>query len=581
MHEQQSGRGGAVGRLLHRRGGHDAERGGALVMVVGAISVLTAFALVALLAAMTAAPLSRRAQDARSATAAAQAGIDDYLAHLVANPTYYTSGVSGVDAGNPAFGTGAPVPASAGSTFTYQLLTTPAQTVQDGVIRLRATGTTDGTSRSLTATMSQAGFLDYIYFSDLEVRDPALVTMREVNATVVGVSGTYSPDTKAYAERCGTYYYAGRHATGSLTSSSAEYTSSAEMPYYVRDAEGLTASTDYGRTVRFSCGEISFGYGDVIDGPLHTNDAMRIASGGLTFKSPVTESSWPDGGTFPPRAASRWWGDGSPSSGSFKPVYAPPLQLPGSNGDLRARVLSAGREAGCTYTGETRIVFDGAQMRVLSPQTTVSTPGCFDASTGTRETEQVISPVPPLVYVDDLGGTCPSTTSLGYPMAGEAAAGATAIDYACANGTAFVQGKVSGQVTVASARDVVVTGDLTYATGTTGTDVLGLIPNGFAWVYNPQRADGTRLLGTPVGTIQAGILSIGHSFVVQNYDRGGTLGKLTVDGTIAQKYRGIVRRGANGYEKNYRFDKRLANLPPPYFLTPADSPWTVTRVSDG
>ncbi|WP_298989365.1 hypothetical protein [uncultured Pseudokineococcus sp.] len=556
------------------------ERGGVLVLVVGAVAVLTAFALVVLLAAVTAAPLSRRAQDARTATAAAQSGLDDYLARLVANPSYYTSSGTGVDGSNPAFsGAGAEVAGSGGARFSYRLLTSPEQTVQDGVIRLRVTGTSRGIARSLTATLKQSGFLDYVYFSDLEVVDPALVTTSRVNATVVGRSGSFAPDPDVYAGKCASYYYAGRHDYGDLNNSSSVYISSAQEPYYVRDSSGgTTASADYGRTVRFTCGAISFGYGDVIDGPLHTNDAMRIATGGLRFTSPVTETSWPDGSTPAPRSGARYWGNGNPSSGSAKPVYAAPLQLPGSNGDLKARILSEGTAAGCTYAGETRITFTGAWMKVLSPQTTASTPGCFDAAL--RESEQTL-PVPPLVYVDDLPGSCPSVTGVGFPLAGEVAGGATEIDYGCANGTAFVQGTLAGQTTVAAARDVVVTGDLTYATGTGGTDVLGLIPNGFLWVYNPQTSDSSRLLPQPVRKVDAGILSLGHSFVVQNYDRGGELGTLTVRGTIAQKHRGIVKSGANGYVKDYRFDKRLANLPPPYFLTPADSPWTVTRVSDG
>lgn len=576
---------GGVGRLLDRRGPEDRESGGVLVMVVGAISVLMAFALVALLAVVSAAPLSRRAQDASTATAAAQAGLDDYLSQLVANPSYYTTAGTGADAANPAFGPGgAPVAGSGGARFRYELLTTPEQTVQDGVIRLRATGTSGTLSRSLTASLKQSGFLDYVYFTDVEVADPALVRVLGVHTRRNGDrgGGRYSPDPQVYADRCGRHFYAGRHAsfrTGSFSTgqSMSSYTSSPSRPY-VDTQDGVSTVRTDTATITFECTAISFGSGDVIDGPLHTNDAMRISAGGVTFKSPVTETGWADGASPAPPAGARYWGNGAPSSGGHRPVYAPPLQLPGSNGDLKARILSEGTAAGCTYTGQTRIVFDGASMRVLSPQTTTSTPGCFDA--GLRESEQVV-PVPPLVYVDTLPSTCSSAAEVGYPLAGEAPSGATEIDYDCSNGTAFVQGRLSGQTTVAAARDVVVTGDLTYATGTSGTDVLGLIPNGFVWVYNPQTADNGRLLAEPVREIDAGILSLGHSFVVQNYDRGGELGTLTVRGTIAQKHRGIVKSGANGYVKDYRFDKRLANLPPPYFLTPADSPWTVTRVSDG
>ncbi|NNH22756.1 hypothetical protein HLB09_06550 [Pseudokineococcus marinus] len=576
-------------RRLVRRA--DREQGSALVLVVGAVSVLTAFALVALMAAMTAAPLSRRAQDVRTATAAAQAGLDDYLSRLVANPSYYTTAGTGVDPANPAFAAGgAPVPGGAGGRFSYQLLTTPSQTAQSGVIRVRATGVSRGERRTLTASLRHSGFLDYVYFTDLEVTDPALVPLTSVATWVVNAAGglvsppsgsSWAPDPAVYAQKCGSYYYAGRHALDYGGLSVSRYTASSTTPIMLVDGGGvLSASLDYGRTVYFACQSIFFGYNDVLTGPVHTNDAMAITGGSsVTFTSPVTETGWADGTTPAPDPAARWWGGGSPTSAGSKPVYAPVLQLPGSNGDLKARIQSEGRAAGCTYVGETKITYTGSSMTVLSPQTTTTTPGCFDAS---RRTQAQSWAVPPLVYVDDLPGACPSPgAAAGHPLANEVAGGQTKITYGCANGTAFVSGILSGQTTLATARDVVVTGDLQYASGLTGTDVLGLIPNGFVWVYNPQTASGSRLLSTPVKRIEAAVLSVGHSFVVQNYDRGGELGALTVRGTIAQKHRGIVKQGSNGYVKDYVFDKRLANLPPPFFLSPADSPWTVSRVTDG
>ena len=40
--------------------------------------------------------------------------------------------------------------------------------------------------------------------------------------------------------------------------------------------------------------------------------------------------------------------------------------------------------------------------------------------------------------------------------------------------------------------------------------------------------------------IDAAILSLQHSFIVDNYNCGARLGTLTVNGAIAQKYRGPV-----------------------------------------
>ena len=41
-------------------------------------------------------------------------------------------------------------------------------------------------------------------------------------------------------------------------------------------------------------------------------------------------------------------------------------------------------------------------------------------------------------------------------------------------------------------------------------------------------------------TIDAAILAINHSFIVDNYNCGARLGTLNVIGAIAQKYRGAV-----------------------------------------
>jgi hypothetical protein len=164
--------------------------------------------------------------------------------------------------------------------------------------------------------------------------------------------------------------------------------------------------------------------------------------------------------------------------------------------------------------------------------------------------------------------------------------------YDCAAGDVFVKGVLSGRLTIASADDLNITGNITYSGGLTGADTLGLVANGFVQVYHPVtcsvglpsaaftcpdaqvvNADGS---STNI-TVNAAILSVGQSFTVQNYDKGSRLGTLTVVGGIYQKYRGAVGTSATtgtGYAKAYTFDSRLRSLPPPYFLDPASSPWT-------
>jgi hypothetical protein len=95
-------------------------------------------------------------------------------------------------------------------------------------------------------------------------------------------------------------------------------------------------------------------------------------------------------------------------------------------------------------------------------------------------------------------------------------------------------------------------------------------------------------------TIDAAIMSLNHSFYVQNWSSGtngacsGThpcafpgVHSLIINGVITQEFRGPVGtfNGGNppvlqsGYNKLYTYDSRLKYLSPPFFLTPTQSAW--------
>jgi hypothetical protein len=75
--------------------------------------------------------------------------------------------------------------------------------------------------------------------------------------------------------------------------------------------------------------------------------------------------------------------------------------------------------------------------------------------------------------------------------------------------------------------------------------------------------------------IDAAIISVAHTFQVQNYNRGGERGTLTVYGAIAQRFRGIVHGGNNGYYKDYNWDPRLQYTAPPKYLSPVTTTYGV------
>ena len=141
-------------------------------------------------------------------------------------------------------------------------------------------------------------------------------------------------------------------------------------------------------------------------------------------------------------------------------------------------------------------------------------------------------------------------------------------------------------MTLASANDIIIrpflstsnNGDLIGA----GNSVLGLIATNFVRVYHPT--DGSCNNVSPVMNnvrIDAAILSLKHSFTVDNHDCGAKLGNLTVNGAIAQKYRGAVgTTGGTGFVKDYNYDDRLRYRSPPFFLDPIAASWHVIRSNE-
>jgi hypothetical protein len=433
----------------------------------------------------------------------------------------------------------------------------------------------------MTATLVPTGFVKYVYFSDVEVLDPALMSSQVVFVTV---NGSNSPATnRRYAmtkeDACGLRYYEGRSSAGfTLTGPSPAVGIWNTTTSSWSSAPG---SVTAGAVRGIACTEIQWTGGDTVRGALHSNDALQIG-GAVTFTDPKTESSWPFCQTSP--AANCWWGSGVPATN--RPRYGAPMSLPVSNQSLRTIATDTTQNVGCYYTGATRIVFNGTQMTVTSPNTISAPARCLNVAN--RANPQTLS-IPQVIYVDQVAGGC---SQAGYPVVNESLTAGVTTDYSCNRGTAFVQGTVTGQVTVAGLDDIVITNDLSYTSGTSGNDVVGLVAGNNVWVYHPVTNAGVNLAGAPrVHTIQAAVLALRHSFIVQNWNVGSALStgsaatKLNITGSLAQKFRGPVGTGngvsaTTGYLKNYVYDSRLLNVQPPYFLQPVASPWSVETLTD-
>ena len=294
--------------------------------------------------------ISRHDQDWNAALAGAEAGIDDYIFRINENSNYWQ-----YNATNP------PPTSDPNAAFTElgrrrRRHRTPRSTATASTCpRWASTAASRSPRRAASATRSarvyatlrRRSFLDFLYFTDIEARDPAQYTGSPFDQLTAQTS-------------CGApkHYYGGSGAQ--------------------RDIDGRT---DYaGDADPPSCTEINFITADSINGPLHTNDAFRVC-GSPNFNGD-TSTSWDgsSGGGTGVRYRQTCTGSGSPDfANPGDPKFAPPLIMPPSNSAIRAET-NAGK-GGCLYTGPTRIRLNGdGTMSVRSPYSKQTNNGCVTNS---------------------------------------------------------------------------------------------------------------------------------------------------------------------------------------------------------
>ena len=586
---------------LRRNTGADDERGAALVMVIviGAVLMM----LVATGAAFSISSIRKAStdEDWNAAMAAAYAGVEDYQSKVSNDNAYVKYGNSGAafSAGstvqlptgvlaNPAFGLGttgpgatwATVPGSSGAaSYRYEVDNSRYST--SGILRIRATGRVGDAVRTLVVNVKQQGFIDFLYFTDYEIVDPA---QRQSSTCVV--THAWEQSNKVHKD---------------------------------------------------DCVEIQFAPGDVINGPMHSNDTLLIC--GTRFKGQVTTSNHKS-----PIFRQVSGSNCTPTFDvPASPQFSTSIGMPATNSELRMETRTdlpdVVTRPGCLYTGPTVIVFTGdGKMNVKSPftvktrvagepatsgtePTVCGRPGTAAGSLGSPEGATITVIEQNLIYVQDVPGlsgdpnytaptanragfTCVTTSgkkgwSFGgnaFPVANEVIPWADPAHYGCRKGDVYVQGTLRGEVTVAAENYVYVTGDIKYKDDT--IDVLGLVGQNAVWVWNPQvctdwysnygngvkngtcKENKNKFYSSVLDrTISAAILSVAHTFVVQNHDIGSSRGTLTVKGAISQKFRGTVATtSGSGYLKEYNYDPRFRYLAPPKFLSPVSTSYGTSEL---
>lgn len=395
--------------------------------------------------------------------------------------------------------------------------------------------------RSIVVEFRRRGFLDYAYFTDREGLEPVL----------------YSNTTAR--TQCATYW---------------------------RDVGTVPGRRNY-TSGSSACTEIQFADGDQLKGPFHTNDSVLLGSYSTTagakfgndnkgdrievFDNGIGDRAFRTGtnGTFYSAPARR--GAGTTLAVGDNAGF---LDLPESNQDLVTYADPANGDPdqrGLTFYGTTQILLRNN-----------STIDINNANVNGGATTNYPVPTSGVIRVASTRSDCDYNinTSAMYPF----------LNTGC--GLAEVRGTYNRPLTITSDADIVITGNVVKDAGSP-TAVLGLIGTNFVRVrhyYESGNACGntSSQTGADVTQIDAAILALQHSFMVDRHSCGTKLGTapnyyLTVNGVIAQKYRGPVGQSGDpvssgkGYIKNYAYDYRYRYLTPPHFLVPTLSTWKTTR----
>lgn len=509
------------------------ESGFAMVMALGVLTV-TSLLVAAIYVGLTA-DVQQTQQDTNTQQAyyAARAGENTFLYQLNQNPDYWTT------CANDNQPTPVQVPGQAtGVKYSYTPVynsgynssnctaSTAISAMIDplsGTLRVAFTGYAGPTNsagvpkvaKTVVASFRKPSPLDYLWYTDHEMRDPVL-------------------DSRCAGEQ---YYY--------------QYTS------------GVPS------TIANNC-EIYWASGDSMSGPMYTNDQYHVyTNASPTFgragtndkiesSAPTTSvcvSSQCQKATFP--------GGGAAASATYVPL---PQSVAGTT------LLTDATAHGQVFTGTTTISLNGASAQISNCPGTTSTAACTSGWLNTSEG------YPPIIYVQSGSGCSPDHLPTSYQTNSSG-------QYFGACGDVYIHGYYNQPLTIVSDDDIIImanstglsspglTTDADGSGNPVGNATLGLVAGNFVRVMHAS--------GANVGavTIDAAVLTLSHSFMVDNYTSGSTnQPKLTVHGALAQRYRGAVGQvGSTGYLKDYHYDDRLHVLLPPYLFSLSTAGWEISR----
>ena len=419
-----------------------------------------------------------------------------------------------------------------------------------GTFRIESTGFSGNEKRTLVATLRNANFVSYVWYSVYETGDPSLH----------GPVPTGDPAT--WWTECGNFY-------------------------------GVRP----GRCSNFNNFFIS---GELVNGPMHTEDHVGICGNPTFGRSKNDRIEFGNGNN---KAAKEGYSNagcpgGEAANPKFEGTQIPPsedLQITPPPGDEELEHIVETSPTNYEYEGQTEIILTGETMTVIKHK--------GNGKLGTPpEVEEKGVALPPngVIYVSGAEeGSCVTYSPFGpTPKYTEGSA--------CGN--VYVHGEYTKSLTIAAQNDVIIN-ESVYPTSVagklgsepTGNAMLGLIANNFVRVFHPltgtRKAAEYRQCGSATNDtttppedlkepfIYAAILALKHSFIVDNFDCGTpTLKTLNVYGAIAGEFTngmtGVFGSGntaLSGYPYNLKYDTRLQAEEPPHFLNPLQAAWYIQR----
>jgi len=316
-----------------------------------------------------------------------------------------------------------------------------------------------------------------------------------------------------------------------------------------------------------TCQAIQFPGGDTIAGPMHTEDDSLLVCGAPTFGRGADRIEVQAATSTATAYKQNSGCSGTPTTKNLLVAPSASLGIPSDNQELK-------NFATLTYYGNTCLDFSGNQVTVYQKQTNWATTMPNNTACSGSATETRTLGAETVIWIDP-DGVCSESYDY-YQTYNDSST--------C--GTVTVKGNYSTAITIGADRDIIVRGDLTR----TGNGMLGLVAGNYVRVYHPVNWSSattctSNVLATSVNRIDAAILATKGSLLTDNWACGNPLGNLTINGAIAQYWRGAVGQGSSaapthGYLKNYVYDDRLKYSEPPQFLDPVDASWHLLRQSE-